>query len=203
MKNTIKEKLQGIKLTRGEEYENNIVDLFAEVDDYYVRRMAEMQREKAYVLQEIGDFLEKLQTYFSFPVNIMGPVIADLFTLYKGQNYVYEVKENKGEYEYSVVNENVYLDKFFLAVYGGNITFYNYSAQPSYLIKYYPFIREFIDYVIDYRIENNIIEISEEILRRLLYDFIELHQDDIKSLYANMKGKQSYTKVYENKAEKN
>lgn len=68
-----------------------------------------------------------------------------------------------------------------------DFSFYKYDKMgrliPQISFKKFPYIKQFVDYIINYRIENNIEELSTDEMEKLKEDFILLNVDNINDNY--------------------
>ena len=167
------------------------------------KKLLNLYKKKLANLDEFGKSIEK---YSTFCMGDIGPVIADLFTLYNGEKYefVHRWKEHK-IYEYfvgSVKNKRKKVSVLTLSTRGATlphwceINFYYYnkwSLEFENVLKYYPYLKEFINYVVEYRFNNKLETIDLFGLKKCLHDFVILHMDEIEAI-------QNYVKK-ENKCE--
>lgn len=150
-------------------------------------KLTELKEKRKEVLKM---YCDKVERYSSFPHEIIGPMLASLFSLYRGEEYVYKTEVYKGLMIHYLLKTNVnYRRKFCFNSYAladkeenKNVCFYkndfNILVSKTFLNSN-PFIAKFIDFVIEYRMVNNIDVLSEKELKILSYEFVNLHQKEI------------------------
>lgn len=165
-------------------------------------KLVKFYKSRLAKLDEFGKTIEKYSTFY---IKDMGPIIADLFTLYNGEIYEYDFDHNCLDIYncYIIVPSNKrkkvnlisFIGEKFIDPGCKKITYYEYSDYyrtffSDNLIKYYPYLKLFINYVIEYRFNNKIENIDNHHLEKCLHDFVVLHKEEIEEIQNKVKEEQ-------------
>lgn len=188
---------------------NNTKDRLKEELDQYVQAQQRKIDETTVQALDIARLIGKNST---FNMNVICPVLADLYGIYTNDEYKYvDMTEHVLDCSKGIIISTNLLEKmnieklkitdfslleklnYCIRFYGntlGMITFYTGYSNGSLKFlegkNFSMFLKEFIDYVIDYRIENTIKEINESLLKSLECEYLKLKQREIKTLYKEM-----------------
>lgn len=159
--------------------------------------------------QKIDECLSKIETYSVFDSSIIERVITHLVSIFEGENYICQYTCHKCEETLKnvviIVSESTskdhYYDERYLyslvkkgnAIVLGNDCYNNkikfYEADPMHRInqcvsfKNFPYVKEFIDFLIEYKLKTGMLNLSEEIIKCLEAEFIKSRLEEIKQNY--------------------
>lgn len=158
-------------------------------------------------IKKLDEFGKKVEKYSVFRLNGIGPVLADLFTLYNGEVYEYGHDWSYGNnYNFFLVSstnkrkkvnlKTVYFSSCFLSFPESvDINFYEYddyeeTLYKDNLLKYYPYLKQFVDFIVKYRLDNKLKSITFNQLKKCLHDFVILHKEEIEEVQKSVNEEQ-------------
>lgn len=198
MKKNVDKELCNLPLMDIKKTRRKVVSIKRNIESDYKNELTSIERKYRERSVRLNEYLKELNYYSTFKLSIIGSYIADLFTLYKGEEYNYDFEwksyPNSLPTMKCFVQSNanrrkkVYFEwKDFEAE--KNIIFYHLlpgedTIFEHYLFKYYPFVREFIDFVIKYRMENKVSLglVNDHLMEKLLRDYVILHKTEIEEV---------------------
>lgn len=175
----------------------------------------------------VETYSQKIKTFSTFPISMIGEIFADLLTTYEGEPYCLQktkyrtkkiencvfdrvevdvikniamiIKEEdmEPEYRYSFHNPALFAHNGEIIVLdecekedtlGDEICFYEFNSSTNQLSSHvrfgrFDYVKEFIDFVIDFRIKNNQLDIDVEEMQGLLKQFFNQKKEEIKANY--------------------
>lgn len=198
MKKNVDKELCNLPLMDIKKVKRKVISIKNNIESNYKKELAFVEKKHNERIEKLNEYLRELDYYSTFKLHIIGPYIADLFTLYKGEEYNYDFEWKKyvdglptmKSYIQSTTNKKkkVYFEWTPFEI-DKNIIFYHLlpgedTIFEHYLFKYYPFVREFIDFVIKYRMENKVSLglVNDHLMEKLLRDYVILHKTEIEEV---------------------
>ena len=140
--------------------------------------------------QDINKYYQLIEKYASFNPSYILPIFTQIMSTFELKEYIYKIinyKEGKvrKEKKYIILDKS---DNKEILDLGSNklINFYSYNYmygfQKNYNLEYFPYLEEYINMVINYKIENKIIDISYDTLEDLMVKFILDKEKRVKQL---------------------
>lgn len=165
--------------------------------------------------ERIDIFCKEIENYSAFKLEDLGKKLAELITIFEGEKYVYQkthvmynddtfdsldviVLNNlkkynyKSRYFYSLIKKGNAIDLQDSNVYINYVLFYEadtYLHRIKQNTKFgkLSYVKEFIDLLISYKIENKIEDLSKEQLQEFFYEFVKARIDKINEKYQILK----------------
>lgn len=175
----------------------------------------------------VETYSQKIKTFSTFPISMIGEIFADLLTTYEGEPYCFQKtkyrtkiikncifdrvevdvikniammikkEDMEPEYHYSFHNPALFAHNGEIIVLdecekedtlGDEICFYEFNSSTNQLSSHvrfgrFDYVKEFIDFVIDFRIKNNRLDIDVEEMQGLLKQFFNQKKEEIKANY--------------------
>lgn len=202
MKN-IDEELKALKKLENGVSKRKVTQIKIGIESDYHKEIEKIKKLHNKRIKKLDEFGKSVEKYSIFRLNLLGPVLADLFTLYNGEVYEYghdwSYGNNYNFFLVSTVNKrkkvnlkNVYFYSSFLSFPDTvDVDFYEYDGYDETLykdnlLKYYPYLKQFIDFVVKYRIDKKLISIDLNHLEKCLHDFVLLHKEEIEEIQKNV-----------------
>ena len=196
MENNVDRELNSLALVDLKKIKRNVAAIQENIEKEYRREQLIVEKKYCARTEVLNNYLSELDYYSTFPLSIMGSAIANMFTLYKGEEYFYdyEWKEDASNiptmrsFVQSTINKRkkvCFEWKHFDVK--KDITFYKFLSSGDgifehCLFNYYPFIRDFVDYIVEYRIRNEVpyaAFLSGTLMDLLISKYVVLHKEEI------------------------
>lgn len=188
-----------------------IEDCAKSITQEYEEKIEKLGKKRENEIKELSKISDEIIEYSKFFLDEIGPILADLISLYLGKEYKYIIHID-GPKCYNliaplgirltkVIPENVYiLNKQIYSV--GT---YTYFLNPCYeangdlrenqifyhdILEQLPFLQEYIDILIEHKINELPIEKRKISMINYEYIFIKVHQKEIEEIHKNLKIKE-------------
>ena len=159
--------------------------------------------------KKIDECLFEIENCSTFDSSIIIPIITNLVSIFEGEKYIsqlYYFKTDKESKNIIMIISELYLKNnyneryLYSLVKKGNAIIIETDEYCNDTIKFYksdqlhrinqcvnfknfPYVKEFIDYLIDYKTKNNMLNLSKEIIICLEAEFIKSKLEQIKYNY--------------------
>lgn len=202
--------LEQIKSEKINERNKKIDYYVSKIKKEYIDKLEKIEEKLNHTKKETEIFNNLLKKYSTFNLDIIGNAIKDLMNLVENDEYVYlEIDRNLDKFKKFVqfdknkitniiinkekinnLNEwyedSLVLSKNDIKNYNKNITFYTFFL--NYIrcnIDYdkFGYIKDFIDNIIEYRFNNNLIEFTEKDMLLFMKDYVTKNKDNIVNYY--------------------
>ncbi|MBQ7141291.1 MAG: hypothetical protein IJO32_07310 [Bacilli bacterium] len=165
--------------------------------------------------KRIDMFCKEIENYSAFKIDDLGKILAELITIFEGEKYSYQkthvmykddtfdsldliVLNNlkkynyKSRYYYSLTKNGNAIDLQDSNIYINYVLFYEadtylHRIKQNTRFGKLPYVKEFIDLLISYKIENEIEDLSKEQLQEFLNEFVKARIDKINYNYQILK----------------
>lgn len=167
----------------GEQKDKEISEKIAVIEEKYVEKLKKERTDVSLVRYEIDMIISKITEASLFDISEIGPIMAKIMSKKENKEYEFISVDLDGHFSYliSPVNEEKANDRdcFVFSeriVEGGYVGFYNcYTLQLPVNFGKFEYLKDFIDMVVEYRLENNhdvkILDVSE--LESLMNKFLD------------------------------
>ncbi len=193
-----------------------------ELDLKYQDRIKFNQEKIDEILSEELKFYKMIEYYSLFNEDDIVKILIDLINVFENKEFVYKIVPIYKDSSFKIskpvrilINKK-YVQKYFLSETITNLVnkgatfildeyqningifFYEYNLEKNSLIpkinlKNFPYLKEFIDYAISYKIDNKISKISFDMLNMLKFKFISSKTSELKSNYEINKAMEKYS----------
>ena len=159
--------------------------------------------------KKIDDCLLKIENYSIFDSSVISRVITHLVSIFEGEEYICQytchkcgnnfkniviiVSESDSKdyynerYLYSLVKNKKAIILGSDECYNETIKFYEadsmHRVNSCVSFKNFSYVKEFIDFLIDFKFQKNSVNLSEELIKCLEAEFVKLKLDQIKENY--------------------
>lgn len=163
-------------------------------------KLKKLKDEMTEKIEEYSKYCHMVEEYSRFEIKSLGNILAEIITFYEGKKYIckeVEMKHSQCDYDdygdsivgtecsesfkrLALVDENDECNRIILPPTNSlDWFFYLYDSPVLSILDgtnmfsaLYPYLKDFIDYVIYYRMENDISNLAPEILEELKKSFL-------------------------------
>lgn len=218
-----RQKLNYINLNKGieREKEKQIAELRKKLDDEYKEKIDFNQQKIDEILNEELKIYKSIEYYSLFNYEDISKILISIISVFSNKEFVYTTipvyKDSNLQISKPVrilINKK-YIQEYFLAKSiadlinkgkaiildenGNGIFFYKYNKEKNTIISNinlisFPYLKEFIDYIISYKIDRQISKVSYDNLDILKFKFISSKTNELKTSYEIGKALENYSK---------
>lgn len=209
--------LKRLKMEKTNERDQKINNVNYKIRKSYADKIKNIEANLIETKKEADLFNNLLKKYSTFNVEIIGNAVQQLMNTVESDEYIYlEINSNSSKFKkfwqfnkneiinvilkkdktndfYRWYEDSVILSTIDIKDYDKNITFYRavYNNIMCYTkFNKFNYIKDFIDNLINYRFNNNLIEFTEKDILLFMKDYVTKNKDSIiKNYYQNPKQK--------------
>lgn len=185
-----------------------IEECMESITQEYEKKIEKLGKKRENEIKELSKISDEIIEYSKFFLDEIGPILTDLISLYLGKEHKYFIRVIGSTCYNLIAPQGMLLNKaipknvYILNQQSYGVGTYTYFLNPCYqtnndlrenqifyhdILEQLPFLQEYIDILIEHKVNKLPIEKRKITMKNYEYTFIKTHQKEIEEIHKNLK----------------